>query len=400
MTNAGRRGRPIAPLVLSAQERAYLERQVRRHRVARSLSERCRVILRCADGLASKDVAAELGHHEHTVGKWRRRFLKDRCDGLLDEVRPGRPRTIDDDQVAAVIERTLRTTPADATHWSIRSMAAETGFSHTTIRRMWAAFGLQPHRSQTFKLSSDPLFVDKVRDIVGLYLSPPNRALVLCFDEKRSHGEWVATDDFSRMRLLPESLFWRRPMQIVTDRPQAPTAIRTDLGAIFVSLELSRSTWLVTSLSPGGGEKMSKHTVRSGDVAGLRTRFSQLKDKVQVRMGQVVPIIVIQEAGLDGFWIHRLLQDQGVESHVVDPASIATSRRRRRAKTDKIDGEALVRALLAYKRGEPRVCAMVRAPTPHEEDRRRICRERKTLTAERVRARQSDQGAALRAGHL
>jgi len=178
------RGRPIAPLVLTAEERAYLERQVRRHRVARSLSERCRVILRCADGLASKDVAAELGHHEHTVGKWRRRFLKDRCDGLLDEVRPGRPRTIDDDQVAAVIERTLRATPVDATHWSIRSMAAETGFSHTTIRRMWVAFGLQPHRSQTFKLSNDPLFVDKVRDIIGLYLSPPNRALVLSIDEK------------------------------------------------------------------------------------------------------------------------------------------------------------------------------------------------------------------------
>jgi transposase len=108
-----------------------LERQVRRQRVARSLSERCRVILRCADGLASKDVAAELGLHEHTVGKWRRRFLKDRCDGLLDEARPGRPRTIDDDQVAAVIERTLRMTPVDATHWSIRSMAAETGlFPH------------------------------------------------------------------------------------------------------------------------------------------------------------------------------------------------------------------------------------------------------------------------------
>ena len=115
MANARVRGRPIAPLVLSAQERAYLERQVRRHRVARSLSERCRVILRCADGVASKDVAAELGLHEHTVGKWRRRFLKDRCEGLLDEARPGRPRSIDDDQVAAVIERTLRTTPVDAT---------------------------------------------------------------------------------------------------------------------------------------------------------------------------------------------------------------------------------------------------------------------------------------------
>src|SRR6186997_1376457 len=163
-------------------------------------------------------------------------------------------------------------------------------------------------------------------------------------------------------------------MQTVADRPEAPTAIRTDLGAIFISLELSRSTWLITSLAPGGGEKISKWA-----------RFSQLKDKVQVRTGQVVPIIVIQEAGLDGFWIHRLLQDEGVESHVVDPASIATSRRRRRAKTDKIDGEALVRTLLAYKRGEPRVCAMIKVPTPGEEDRRHLCRERKALTAERVR---------------
>jgi transposase len=177
-------GRPIAPLILSPAERTYLERQVRRHRVARSLSERCRIILRCADGVPSKAVASELGVHEHTVGKWRRRFLKDRLEGLLDEARPGRPRTIDDDQVAAVIERTLRSMPRDATHWSIRSMATETGFSHTTIRRIWNAFGLQPHRTETFKLSSDPLFVDKVRDIVGLYLSPPNRALVLSVDEK------------------------------------------------------------------------------------------------------------------------------------------------------------------------------------------------------------------------
>jgi transposase len=177
-------GRPIAPLILSPEERAYLERQVRRHRVARSLSERCRVILRCADGVPSKTVAIELGMHEHTVGKWRRRFLKDRIEGLLDEARPGRPRTIDDDQVAAVIERTLRSTPKDATHWSIRSMATQTGISHTTIRRIWNAFGLQPHRIETFKLSSDPLFVDKVRDIVGLYLSPPTRALVLSVDEK------------------------------------------------------------------------------------------------------------------------------------------------------------------------------------------------------------------------
>jgi transposase len=173
-------------------------------------------------------------------------------------------------------------------------------------------------------------------------------------------------------------------MQVAADRPQAPTAIRTDLGAIFVSLELSRSTWLITSLSPGGGEKMSKHSMRGGDVAALLARFAQLREKAQARTGQCFPIIVIQEAGLDGFWIDRVLQREEIESHVVDPASIATSRRRRRAKTDKIDGEALVRALLAYKRGEPRVCAMVKVPKPEEEDRRRICRERKTLTAERV----------------
>jgi transposase len=173
-------------------------------------------------------------------------------------------------------------------------------------------------------------------------------------------------------------------MQVAADRPQAPTAIRTDLGAIFVSLELSRSTWLITSLSPGGGEKMSKHSMRGGDVAALLARFAQLREKAQARTGQSFPIIVIQEAGLDGFWIDRVLQNEETESHVVDPASIATSRRRRRAKTDKIDGEALVRALLAYKRGEPRVCAMVKVPKPEEEDRRRVCRERKTLTAERV----------------
>ena len=174
-------------------------------------------------------------------------------------------------------------------------------------------------------------------------------------------------------------------MHITADRPEAPTAIRTDLGAIFVSLELSRSSWVITSLSPGNGEKMSKRAVSGGDVAGLLARFSQLKEKALARMGREFPIIVIQEAGLDGFWIHRALQAEGIESHVVDPASIATLRRRRRAKTDRLDGEALVRALLAYKRGEPRVCAMVKAPSHEEEDRRRITRERKVLTSERVR---------------
>ena len=170
-----------------------------------------------------------------------------------------------------------------------------------------------------------------------------------------------------------------------TSLSESPAAIRVDLGAIFVSMELSRSKWLITSLSPGGGEKMSKHTVTGSDLEGLFERFRLLQEKAKDRTGQSYRIVVIQEAGLDGFWIHRALEKEGIESHVVDPASIATSRRARRAKTDKIDGEALVRALLAYKRGEPRVCSMVRPPSPEEEDRRRILRERKVLTAERVR---------------
>ena len=173
-------------------------------------------------------------------------------------------------------------------------------------------------------------------------------------------------------------------MQFISNRRETSGAIRNDLGAIFVSMELSRSTWLITSLSPGGGDKMSRHTLPAGDIGALLARFSELGQKALMRTERSFPIIVIQEAGLDGFWIHRVLESEGIESHVVDPASIATSRRRRRAKTDRIDGEALVRALLAYKRGEPRVCAMVKAPTPEEEDRRRLCRERKVLTNERV----------------
>ena len=174
-------------------------------------------------------------------------------------------------------------------------------------------------------------------------------------------------------------------MHRAAEQPQAPAAVRTDLGAIFVSLELSRSTWLITSLSPGGGEKMSKHQVRGGDIAALLARFAELKARALARTGKSFPLVVIQEAGLDGFWIHRALVGEGIESHVVDPASVATSRRRRRAKTDRIDGEALVRTLLAHKRGEPRVCAMVRVPTPEEEDRRRLCRELKSLVGERIR---------------
>src|SRR3979411_3060260 len=144
-------------------------------------------------------------------------------------------------------------------------------------------------------------------------------------------------------------------------------------------MELSRRVWLITSLSPGGGEKMSKHSVPASDVFGLLRLFAELRRKAAARTGRDFPIIVIQEAGLDGFWIHRVLQSEGIESHVVDAASILTSRRRRRVKTDRIDGETLVRTLMAFKRGEPRGGSMARAPTPQEEDRRGGGREARTV---------------------
>ena len=167
--------------------------------------------------------------------------------------------------------------------------------------------------------------------------------------------------------------------------PAQRDAVHSERSAIFVSLELSRAAWLVTSLSPGAGEKLSRHTVRGGDIGGLLERFSMLRKKARERAGESYPIIVIQEAGLDGFWIHRVLESEGIETHVVDAASIATSRRKRRVKTDRVDGETLVRTLLAFNRGDPRVCAMVCVPSPGQEDRRRIARERKVLMAERVR---------------
>ena len=147
-------------------------------------------------------------------------------------------------------------------------------------------------------------------------------------------------------------LILKKSMLVVTSLSESPVAVRVDLGAIFVSMELSCSKWLITSMSAGGGEEMSQHMVAGGDLAGLFERFGLLQEKARARAGRAYRIIVIQEAALDGFWIHRALEAERIESHVVDPASIAVSKRARRAKTDKIDGEALVRALLAYKRGE------------------------------------------------
>ncbi len=178
------RGRPKARLVVAPSERQALERWTRRAKTAQALGLRARIILLCAKGLTNTAVAESLHVSPQMVCKWRRRFIERRLDGLLDEPRPGAPRRVRDEEVERVIVHTLESTPADATHWSVRSMAKVVGMKPTTIHRIWRAFALQPHRSETFKLSRDPLFVEKVRDIVGLYLNPPDRAVVLCADEK------------------------------------------------------------------------------------------------------------------------------------------------------------------------------------------------------------------------
>lgn len=179
-----RRGPKLAALNLSPYERQRLEQWTRRPKTAQGLARRARIILLCAAGASNSHVAEKLEVTKQIVGKWRSRFLDKRLDGLFDEPRPGAPRRVTDTQIEEVITKTLERTPRDATHWSTRSMAETVGLSQTTIVKIWHAFGLQPHRTDTFKLSTDPLFVEKVRDIVGLYLNPPDRALVLCVDEK------------------------------------------------------------------------------------------------------------------------------------------------------------------------------------------------------------------------
>jgi len=169
---------------VSEQERVQLESWARRRSSAQALAQRSRIVLLAAEGLNNTEIAKRLGVHRPMVRKWRSRFAEYRLDGLIDEPRPGKPRTITDEQVEEVIVKTLESTPKDATHWSTRSMAREVGLTQSAVLRIWRAFGLQPHRQETWKLSKDPQFVAKVRDVVGLYLNPPERAVVLCVDEK------------------------------------------------------------------------------------------------------------------------------------------------------------------------------------------------------------------------
>lgn len=178
-------GRPLAPLVLSPPEREALERLARRRKTAQAVALRARIVLESAGGVSNGEVARRLSTTRQTVGRWRARYLDGGIDGLLDEPRPGRPRTVADDKIEQVIVRALEQAPPDGgTHWSTRQMAATTGLSQSTVSRIWRAFALQPHRVEHWRLSKDPLFVEKVRDVVGLYLDPPERALVLCVDEK------------------------------------------------------------------------------------------------------------------------------------------------------------------------------------------------------------------------
>ena len=217
-------GRSAVELVLTQAEQAELSGLASRRNTAQALALRARIVLACADGTQNKDVAARLALDAATVSKWRRRFAEHRLQGLRDDPRPGAPRTVDDVRVEAVIARTLESLPADGTHWSSRGMARTSGLSTSTVQRIWRAFGLQPHRSETFKLSTDPDFVAKVRDVVGLYMAPPERALVLCVDEKsqiqaldrtqpllpmrpvRPSGAATITHGTARRRCLPPSI--------------------------------------------------------------------------------------------------------------------------------------------------------------------------------------------------
>ena len=255
-------GRAAVAITLSEAERRELEGLARRRKTAQGLARRARIVLAAADGLENKAIVERLGADANTVGKWRRRFAEHRLDGLYDEPRSGAPRKIGDEQIAEIIGRTLEETPPDGTHWSLRSMARAVGYAPSTIHRIWQAFGLQPHRSETFKLSADPLFVEKVRDIVGLYLSPPERALVLCVDEKSQ----IQALDRSRP-LLP-----MRPGQV---ERRTHDYMRHGTTTLFAALDIATGKVI--------GQCFPRHRAREF-LSFLRTLETQVPDDLDVHL--------------------------------------------------------------------------------------------------------------------
>lgn len=228
--------RTAVEIVLEDDEREVLERWARRPKSSQALALRCRIVLAASEGEQSKRIAAQEGCSRQTVSKWRGRFAERRLDGLHDEPRPGKPRQIGDEDVERVITKTLEEKPADATHWSTRSMAAATGMSQSAISRIWRAFGLRPHQSEHFKLSPDPQFVDKVRDIVGLYLNPPDAAVVLCVDEK------------SQIQALDRSAPILPMMPGVPER-QTHDYVRNGTSNLYAALDVASGN-VITDMTP------------------------------------------------------------------------------------------------------------------------------------------------------
>jgi len=267
-----RTGRPKQPLVLSEEERFSLERLANRRKSAQAMALRARIVLSCAKpGASNLGVAAELGVSPATVGKWRGRFVDKGLEGLYDEARPGAPRKITDDKIEKLIVKTLEETPADATHWSTRSMAKATGMSQTSISLIWRAFGLQPHRAESFKLSTDPLFIDKVRDVVALYLDPPERAVVLCVDEK---SQIQALNRFAPIL----------PMMPGTPERRSHDYVRHGTTSLFAALDMA-----------------------SGKVIGSlhrRHRAAEFK-KFLIRIDQEVPADLEVHLILDNYGTHK-----------------------------------------------------------------------------------------------